>query len=68
MRTGCPIDMKQITLRELCKLALYAKKLISTYAQFRLVLPERLTCMNDIYKTNTYYLPSILLVKTKVPQ
>ena len=44
MRTKCPIDMKQMALeREFYKLLLHHKKLILTSAQFRLVLPWRLT-------------------------
>ena len=46
MRTKCPISMKQMTLeREFHKLLLYAKKLILTYDQFRLLLSECLTFM-----------------------
>ena len=45
MKTECPIGMKQTALkREYIKPSSYAKSLILTYAQFRLVLPCRLTC------------------------
>ena len=44
MRTECPTDMKQTALeRQFHKFILYAKNLILTHAQFRLVLPCCLT-------------------------
>ena len=43
MRTECSIDMKHTILEtEFHKLLLYAKKLILTYAQLRLLLTEHL--------------------------
>ena len=55
MRTECPIDMEQTALeRELHKLLLYAKKLILISAQFRLVLPERLTYKMEDFLTVKY--------------
>ena len=53
MRTKCPVDMKQTTLeREICKLLLYARKLILTYAQFYLLVPKCLTYATISKKRN----------------
>ena len=55
IRTECPFDMKQMALEwEFCKLLSYARKLILTFAQFSLVLPEHL--INEVLYSNSIFL------------